>query len=114
MPVCTLLQSQSQPFIVLVHLHNNFSIVLMFVGESVLDDIRADWRLEDIWQRVRLVAGGAIGTDDGDGRSARHFRRCGVCRCGCLLGLVATVAKFRGAPNFDARFAVGAKTDTFA
>jgi hypothetical protein len=59
---------------------------LIFYEVHILDDIRANWGLEDIWQRVSLVAGGAIGTNDGDDRSARHF--CGGCAD------VATIAKF--------------------
>ena len=45
---------------------------------SILHDIRADWRPEDRWQRVSVLARLAIGTMDGDGRTARHFAGCCV------------------------------------
>lgn len=39
----------------------------------VLDNVRADGRPENIWERVRRLAGGAVRRDDGDGRAGRHF-----------------------------------------
>ena len=44
--------------------------IASIVGEVVLDNVRADWCLEDIGKRVSRVAGLAIGANDGDNRSA--------------------------------------------
>jgi hypothetical protein len=50
---------------------------------------------------VRLVAGSAIGTDDADGRSARHCVG-GVLCCAVRVSWLRPSAKFRGcgASNF--------------
>lgn len=47
-------------------------------GVFVLDNVRADWGLEDIGERVAGLAGRAIGRDDGNGGPGSHFGR--VCR----------------------------------
>ena len=52
-------------------------------GNFVLDNVRADGSLEHLREGVSLLAGLAIGSDDGDNRPARHF----VC-CAGFLGLV--------------------------
>ena len=67
--------SVNRPTIMSVHL-----FLLDCLGMSILHNVRADWRLEDGGQRVRVLAGLSIAPVDGDGRSARHFRRwsCGV------------------------------------
>jgi hypothetical protein len=42
------------------------------LGIRILDNVRANWRLEDTGERVCLVGGSAICTDNGDCRTARH------------------------------------------
>jgi hypothetical protein len=50
---------------------------------SILHDVRADWGFENGWQGVGVLAGLAIATVDGDGRSARHFGGCRVVLSDC-------------------------------
>jgi hypothetical protein len=53
---------------------SSYSLALSSTSrEVVLDNVRADWCLEDIGERVGVVGGGSIGANDGDGRSAGHF-----------------------------------------
>lgn len=61
MPVCTVLTVSAMA-------HKVFSGM-----DLILDNVWANGRLEDIWQRVAVTAGLAIGANDGDCRSARHF-----------------------------------------
>lgn len=43
--------------------------------EHVLHNVWANWGSEDVRKWMRLVTGLAIMTNDGDGRSARHYGR---------------------------------------
>lgn len=69
------------------------------VGDFVLDNVRADGRLEDIGQRVGVLAGSTIGANDRNGRT-RHLVSCVVSTCGAdasnrrLVGAASKVAKF--------------------
>lgn len=47
------------------------------VGEVVLDNVGTDGRLEDIGQRVGVLAGSTIGANDRDGGTRHLVRLCG-------------------------------------
>ena len=47
------------------------------VGEIVLDNVGTDGRLEDIGQRVGVLAGSTIGANDRDGGTRHLVRLCG-------------------------------------
>lgn len=47
--------------------------VLKLLRCDVLDNVRADGGLEHLREGVRLLAGLAIGGDDGNNRPARHL-----------------------------------------
>jgi hypothetical protein len=50
-----------------------FAIAPAFLCEGlVLDNVRANWCLEDIGERLGILRSSAIGTNDGDSWSARH------------------------------------------
>jgi hypothetical protein len=69
------------PVRVLAHILVSASSVCGDVGEFVLDNVRADGRLEDIGQGVGVLAGSPIGANDRDSRT-RHLDNCVVSRCG--------------------------------
>jgi hypothetical protein len=69
------------PVRVLAHILFSASSVRGGVGEFVLDNVRADGRLEDIGQGVGVLAGSPIGANDRDSRT-RHLDNCVVSRCG--------------------------------
>ena len=49
------------------------ALVLGHAGVDMLNDIETDRARKDSRHGVRTLAGLAIGADDGDGRSGRHF-----------------------------------------
>jgi hypothetical protein len=69
------------PVRILAHILFSASCVRGDVGDFVLDNVRADGRLEDIGQGVGVLAGSPIGANDRDSR-ARHLDNCVVSRCG--------------------------------
>ena len=69
------------PVRVLAHILISASCVCGGVGEFVLDNVRADGRLEDIGQGVGVLAGSPIGANDRDSRT-RHLDNCVVSRYG--------------------------------
>ena len=69
------------PVRVLAHILISASCVCGGVGEFVLDNVRADGRLEDIGQGVGVLAGSPIGANDRNSRT-RHLDNCVVSRCG--------------------------------
>jgi hypothetical protein len=69
------------PVRVLAHILFSASCVCGGVGDFVLDNVRADGRLEDIGQGVGVLAGSPIGANDRDSRT-RHLDNCVVSRCG--------------------------------
>ena len=84
------------PVRVLAHILFSASCVYGGVGEFVLDNVRADGRLEDIGQGVGVLAGSPIGANDRDSR-ARHLEYCVVSRYGaktCNRRLLAPSGKF--------------------
>ena len=97
------------PVRVLAHiLFLSASCVCGDVGEFVLDNVRADGRLEDIGQGVGVLAGSPIGANDRDGRT-RHLDNCVVSRCGADASnrrLVAAFGKFE-VPHFPPTANVG-------
>lgn len=75
----------------------SFRASSVVVGDFVLDNVRADGRLEDIGQRVGVLAGSTIGANDRDGR-ARHLVSCVVSMCGADASnrrLVVAASKVR-------------------
>ena len=68
------------PVRVLAHILHSASCVCGGVGDFVLDNVRADGRLEDIGQGVGVLAGSPIGANDRDSR-ARHLYCLLVVRC---------------------------------
>jgi len=96
------------PVRVLAHILYSALLRVCGVGVFVLDNVRADGRLEDIGQGVGVLAGSTIGANDRDGRT-RHLDNCVVSRCGADASnrrLVAAFGKFE-VPHFPPTANVG-------